>query len=1016
MKNKRKKCILFFLSIFMFCSASYAQGIMKGQVVDVSGESVIGANVLVRGTNNGTATDLDGNYSLSNVALNSVIEFSYIGYQTQVVTYTGQATVNVTLREDAQLLDELVVIGYGSVKKDDLTGSVEVLTAKDMNKGPIVTADNLITGRMPGVQVIPNGNPGTGSQIRIRGGASLDANNDPLIVVDGLPLQDASISQINPNDIETFTVLKDASAAAIYGSRASNGVILITTKKGAEGKWKFNFDLQGSVMTLPWKVETLSQEDFIQTVTDFQQSSADMLGYNGTLYNTNWQDEIFDTQLGTNVNFSARGKISDFLPTRVTVAYNNTPGLLITSGYQRANGSVALTPTFFNNTLKVEVNASGAYEKYNKADEGAIGGAVFFDPTKPVFVTENGKRDPNSKYLGYYEWGAGNYSDDNYTYDNLSGRNPVALLKEVDHTQDLWKFQGNVQLDYAIPYVEGLKAVLNLGLQTEKWNEDSKTNKTAATITKVNGINTPIGREWHNNGHSTNKLLDFYLNYNKQLADPFHLDLTGGYSYQKYNVGTEYNSHDVLIHAVEAAVNPDTEVESPRDMIYTPKVLISFFGRANLTFYERYLLTLSLRNDRSSMFASDQRSGIFPAASFAWRILEEPFMENVEALSNLKLRLGWGITGQQNLVFGTGVDDEKININRYLPLYGLGTNAYSQYPMGNVNGFPIYPLAYNRLLKWEETTTYNVGLDFGFAKNRFYGTIDAYYKESKDLLANIQIPAGVNFANQMYKNAGAFSTKGIELGLNYDIIRNSRPGTLNWNVAYNVSFNKLEIIDYPEGLSNTRVDVASGGGGMPIAIFQLHQSPYTYNVYKQVYDADGKAIEGIFADLNGDGKLDDNDKYLFHKPSPDVTMGLATNLSYKNFDFSMSWRASIGNYIYNQIDGMNSYKKQLDPSGSYLHNIVSNKYNAPNDIRRVSDEWIENGSFLKWDNATLGYNFNQVAKGLDMRVYFSVQNILTITKANVNDPEIAVGGDEAGVINNLYPRPRTFLVGLNLNF
>jgi iron complex outermembrane receptor protein len=481
------------------------------------------------------------------------------------------------------------------------------------------------------------------------------------------------------------------------------------------------------------------------------------------------------------------------------------------------------------------------------------------------------------------------------------------------------------------------------------------------------------------------------------------LDLTGGYSYQKFNVGTEDNSGDILKHAV------NSEVEIPRHIIYTPKVLISFFGRANLSFYDKYLLTLTVRNDQSSMFAPDKRSGVFPAASVAWRIIEESFMKEQETFSNLKLRLGWGITGQQNL-YG----DEKVNINRYLPLYGMGTNAYSQYPMGNANGFPVYPLAYNPDLKWEETTTYNVGLDFGFAKNRLFGSIDAYYKESKDLLANIQIPAGVNFANQMYMNSGAFSTKGVELGLTYDIIRNPKKDAFNWSVSYNVSLNKLEIIDYPEESSNERVFVAGGGGGIPISIFQLNYAPYTYNVYRQVYDEKGNAIEGLFEDLNGDGKIDSKDRYLFHSPNPVATMGLATNLSYKKFDFSMAWRASIGNYIYNQILAMDSYRLQLDPSGSFLHNIISGKYLAPDDTKRVSDEWIENGSFLKWDNATLGYNFN--VKGTDMRAYVSVQNILTITKANVNDPEVTTGGDAAGVINNLYPRPRTFLVGFNLNF
>jgi len=993
-------CLLISLNV----SAQNSKSI-SGTVMDETGESVIGASVSVKGTSVGTATDIEGNFQLT-ATDNAVLVVSSVGFISQEVPVAGKSTLHIVLKENTQLLNELVVIGYGAVKKSDATGSVELLTSKDMNKGPIVTADNLITGRMPGVLVIPNGNPGTGSQIRIRGGASLDASNDPLIVVDGLPLENVSISQINPNDIESFSVLKDASATAIYGSRASNGVILITTKRGGEGKWKFNLDVQGNVNTVPWTVKTLSQAEFIDAVTNFQASSAAMLGYNGTMYNTNWQKEIFKSTMGTNINLSALGKISSALPARISVGYNDTPGLLMTSGYQRSNLSVVLNPSFFNNTLKVDVNLNGSYEKYNKADEaGAIGGAMMFDPTKPVYI--NGSRDENAPYLGYYEW-----QQADGTPNNLSGRNPVALLKEVDHYSDNWKVWGNVQFDYAIPHVKGLDAILNLGLQSERWFENSFTNKTANTMfTDASGNYVPVGSEWHNKGNSTNRLLDFYLKYNNTF-NYFKLDLTGGYSYQKFNIGTEYDSGDVIIHSMNDAI------ELPINKIYTPKVLLSFFGRANLSFYEKYLLTLTVRNDYSSMFSKANRSGVFPAASFAWRVNEEDFMKNQTLFSNLKLRLGWGVTGQQNL-YG----DERININRYLPLYGLGTNSYSQYPIGNTNIFPIYPLAYNPNLKWEQTTTYNAGLDFGLAKNRVYGSLDFYYKKSKDLLANVMVPAGVNFANQMYMNNGAFSTKGVELGLNWDVIRNSRAGAFNWTLGYNVSMNKLKITDYSAESSNARTFVAGGGGGIPISIFQVGYAPYTYYVYKQVYDTNGKAVEGVFADLNKDGKLDENDKYFFHSPNPDATMGLSTNLSYKKFDFSMAWRASIGNYIYNQVAAMNSYRMQMDPSGSYLHNISSTEYLAPDDIKRVSDQWIENGSFLKWDNATLGYNFNRIAKGLDMRIYFSVQNILILTKANVNDPEVAAGSDNAvvnaiqpGVVNNLYPRPRTFLLGLNFNF
>ncbi|MCL1938008.1 MAG: TonB-dependent receptor [Candidatus Azobacteroides sp.] len=1003
-KNFQRACMLIicaWVSLSVFAQNSRT---VSGTVVDAAGEPVIGASVAVKGTTMGTVTDLDGNFQLT-VADNAVLVISFIGYTTQEVLAAGKSMINVTLRENTQLLDELVVIGYGAVKKSDATGSVELLTAKDMNKGPIVTADNLITGRMPGVLVIPNGNPGTASQIRIRGGASLDASNDPLIVVDGLPLENATLSQINPNDIETFSVLKDASAATIYGSRASNGVILITTKRGGEGKWKFNLDAQGTVMTVPWTVKTLSQPDFIEAVTNFQTSSAAMLGYNGKMYNTDWQSEIFKNAIGTNLNLSGLGKFGSFLPARISVGFNSTPGLLITSGYKRANTSIVLSPTFFNNTLKVDVNVNGSYEKYNKADEdGAIGGAMRFDPTKPIYV--NGSRDEKAPYLGYYEW-LGMDGNPN----NLSGRNPLALLNEVNHTSDSWKLWGNVQFDYAFPFVKGLNAVLNLGLQKERWFEDSRTTKTANTMLTHDGITEPVGAEWHNKGHNTNRLLDAYLKYNNTF-DFFKLDLTGGYSYQKFNTGTERNSNDVIRHALVSSI------ELPVYKIYTPKVLLSFFGRANLSFYDKYLLTLTIRNDHSSMFSKENRSGVFPAASLAWRISEEGALKNQEVLSNLKLRLGWGVTGQQNL-YG----DERININRYLPLYGLGTNTKSQYFANDANAYPIYPLAYNPDLKWEKTTTYNAGLDFGFAKNRVYGSLDFYYKKSKDLLANVMIPAGVNFANQMYMNNGAFSTKGVELGLNWDVIRNSQPGAFNWSLGYNISINKLKITDYSAEASNERTYVSSGGGGIPLSIFQLGYSPYTYNVYRQVYDEKGNTIEGLFEDLNGDGTIDSKDRYLFHSPNPEATMGLSTNLSYKKFDFSMAWRASVGNYIYNQIAAMNSYRLQLDPSGSFLDNIVSTKYLAPTDIERISDEWIENGSFLKWDNATLGYNFNQIAKGVDMRIYFSVQNILILTKANVHDPEVAPGSDnkvidaiKPGVVENLYPRPRTFLLGLNLNF
>jgi iron complex outermembrane receptor protein len=1014
--------LIFVMSFLLSAVYVQAQMTIRGQVTTSDGKPVPNASVEVVGREEvNTNADAQGNYSIEVPAEGAKDGTVTLKAYTNdfekdmaVPYHEGATAVTNFVQQRQTTLTDVVVIGYGAIKKKDATGSVALITTEDMNQGPIVTADNLLTGRVAGVNLIPNGNPGTGSTIRIRGGASLDASNDPLLVVDGLPLESASLSQINPNDIESFSILKDASATAIFGSRASNGVILITTKKGSAGKWRFNYDAQFSYNTLPYKIKVLSTQDFIDAVTALGPKSEVMLGLGGyvdvngnvvrgAMSDTDWQDKIYSNTIGTAHNFSARGNIGGILPSRFTVGYNDTPGLLNTSGYQRTNFSMALNPKFLNNTLKIDFTANASFEKYGKADEGVIADAIFFDPTKPVYSKDT---PYYPYYLGYFEWGpAGtnasyNPVTGNYVYNTLAAHNPVSRLDEVNHTSDVRKFWGNFQVDYSFPFLKGLRAVVNLGFQYQRWFEDNVSTPFAGTMFKINDdVTKPIGSEWHNDGWSQNKLLDAYLNYVNTFGK-FKVDLTGGYSYQYFNQGREYNGGDIMIYAVDGSA-------LPVDKLYTQKVLVSFFGRANFTWADKYLLTATIRRDGSSMFFDDLQWGNFPAASFAWRIGDEDFMKNQNLISDLKLRAGWGITGQQNL-YG----DEKINLNRYLPLYGVGNNRIvRQYPFGGAWYDMMYPLAYNPNLKWEETTTWNAGLDFGFADQRLTGTFDAYYKKSKDLLANVQIPVGSNFATQNWMNIGSFTTKGIELGLNYDIVKNRAQGAFNWSAAYNVSLNKVEITDYPLAGDNVRGGV-NGANGFYSEIFSVGWAPYSYWVYKQVYDSNHNPIEGAYVDIDGDGHITEADKYLYHHPSPDATMGLSTNLSWKGFDFSMAWRASIGNYIYNNVKAINSYAKMLNPSGSYLKNIVSAEFTEQTPYSILSDMWIENGSFLKWDNATLGYSFNNpFGEGSKLRIYGSVQNILCITKADTDDPEV-----DGGILWNLYPRPRTYVLGFNFDF
>ncbi|MFY9150759.1 MAG: TonB-dependent receptor [Prolixibacteraceae bacterium] len=975
------------------------QTVLSGKVTDSSsGEALPGVSIVVQGTTNGTISNLDGNFTLS-ANKGDVILFSFVGYKTQQIINQGQKNLTVELVVDTEELGEVVVIGYGSVKKSDATGAVSTVSSKDFNKGGITSPQDLILGKSAGTVITSAGGaPGSGSTIRIRGGSSMSASNDPLIIIDGFPVSNSGISglanplsTINPNDIETFTVLKDASATAIYGSRASNGVILITTKKGVVGKpLQVEYNGTMSVNTIPAYMDVMSGDEFRAMAYDLASKSAVGLSMNslnrlGT-QNTNWQKEIYQTALAHdhNVNFSGGYKT---MPYRVSVGYTNQDGILKTTNMERYTGAIGIDPSFLQNQLKVSVNFKASYTKQNFGDAGAVGSAVSYDPTQPV-------RNGNTKFGGYYTWVnlsdvlADGTMDPNGSPNPIGVSNPVALLNQTDNRSNVQRYIGNAQVDYKLPFLPGLRANLNVGYDYFTTTGHNNASNDAA-FTYRSGI----GRLNDYTQAGKNELLDFYLNYVKEIKSiDSKIDATAGYSWQHfYKDGTSF------------VRNGDGTQVSDSSKFINENYLVSFFGRINYTLKDRYLLTFTLRDDGSSRFAKANRWGLFPAAAFAWKINEESFLKNVPEVSDLKLRLGWGITGQQDIG----------NDYPYLPVYRSST-ATAQYQFGNTFYNTLRPNPYDANIKWEETTTYNIGLDFGFLKNRITGTLDFYKRDTKDLLNFIPIAAGSNFSNFLTTNVGNMENKGVELGLSGNVISTKE---VSWNIGFNAAYNENKItkLTKTDDPNYTGVDVGLIGGGVGNFI-QNQRVGYPANsffVFQQVYAEDGMPIEGMYVDRTGSGGTvtsNNLNKYHYKKPAPDVTLGINSRVSYKQMDFSFSGRANIGNYVYNNVASGSLYSTVYNQSGFY-NNITTQVNNAKfTNTQYFSDFYIENASFFKMDNMSLGYNFDDFAKA-KLRLSFTVQNVFTITKYTGLDPEV-----NGGIDNNFYPRPRVFVLGVNLTF
>ena len=994
----KMKVIWFLLCAFLTLSATAQEKSITGKITDAStNEALIGVTVLQEGTNNGTVTNIDGKYTIK-VKAGSKLVFSYIGYSSQTIAIGNQSVIDVKLAVETKGLDEVVVIGYGTVKKSDATGAVSTVSSKDFNKGSITSAQDLIIGKSAGTVITSSGGaPGSGATIRIRGGSSMSASNDPLIIIDGFPVSNSGISglanplsTINPNDIETFTVLKDASATAIYGSRASNGVILITTKKGTIGKpMQVTFNGSVSFNTVPKYMDVLSGDEFRSLAYNLASQSAVGLSMNslnrlGT-ENTNWQKQIYRNAAMRDNSISISGGIKD-MPYRASLGYTNQDGILKTTNMERTTLAVGLDPMLFDKHLKISINLKGSYTKQNFGNEGAIGSAVAFDPTQPVY-------NNNTRFGGFFTWA--NLSDvlpdgrmnPNGNPNPIGVSNPMALLYQTDNKSTVKRSIGNIQFDYKFHFLPDLRANMNLGY--DYFNSTGHNNATNnAAFTFRNGI----GHLDDYTQKGKTQLLDFYLNYAKDItAIKSRVDATAGYSWQHfYKEGTNFDRNGLTPATI-----------SDNSSFINENYLVSFFGRLNYTLLDRYLLTFTIRDDGSSRFAKDNRWGLFPAAAFAWKIKDESIFKNIKVLSDLKLRLGWGVTGQQDVG----------NDYPYLPVY-LESTATAQYQFGNTFYKTLRPNPFDHNIKWEETTTYNAGLDFGFLNNRITGNFDIYKRVTKDMLNTIPIAAGSNFSNFLLTNVGNLENKGFEVSVNAQIIAKK---DWNWSLGLNAAYNenmitKLTKSDDP---NYTGVDVGGIGGGVGNFI-QNQRVGFPVNsfyVFQQVYGSNGMPIEGLYVDRTGTGGTvtsNNLNKYHYKKPAPDYTIGINSRVAWKQIDFTFSGRANIGNYVYNNVASGSLYSTVYNQSG-FFNNIPKQSENAKfTNTQYFSDFYIENASFFKMDNMSVGYNFDQFYK---TRLSFAVQNVFTITKYHGLDPEV-----NGGIDNNFYPRPRVFVLGVNLTF
>ncbi len=978
------KILALMLFGLMWTPSVFAQRTVTGKVTGADGQGVPSANVVIKGTATGTVTDIDGNFSLKVSDNSAVLVFTSVGLNTQEVAVGNQSVINLSLSEDTKTLGEVVVIGYGTSKKKDLTGSIASINEKDFQKGNIASPEQLIAGKIAGVSITPStGAPGGGSRIRIRGGASL-LQDDPLIVVDGVPLAGSGItgsatagiggianglSLINPNDIESINVLKDASASAIYGSRASNGVIIVTTKKGKKGDaFHVNFSTVLSSSKATEFVPVLTGDEFRTLVGNVGNASQKaLLGKE----NTNWQSLIYRNAISNDENLSFSGTVAS-LPYRLNLGYLNQNGILLNSNMARKSVSLNINPRFLDDHLKIDFSYKGSFAKSKFADEGAIGSAVSFDPTQAPYTSKDA-------YQGYFEW-----LDGSGLPNTLAPKNPLGLLNSRKDVANVNRHIVNAIADYKFHFFPDLHLNMNVALDQANTDGYKQKDSTAASAKVAKGVNDTYTQK------RTGKTFESYLNYIKE-AKGFKADIMAGYGYQDFyfeGVNNDFNQNNVRRGDTTASyVTPKTQ-----------STLLSVFGRANLGFKERYLLTFTVRRDGSSKLAPGYQWITYPAAALAWRMTEDGIGKGI--FSDLKLRAGWGVTGQQ----------EGIGDYSGLKSFSPGGNT-AQYPFGNTYISTLRPEGFNETLTWQKTVTSNFGLDFTTQNERLSGAIDYYFRVTSNLLNTVPVPAGANFTNRIYTNIGTLESKGVEVMLNTVPVKTAN---LTWNANFIFARNenkitKLTLVDDPKFVGVETGDIG-GGVGNKIQLQAVGAPKNSFYVYQQVYSSEGTPVEGLYVDRNGDGKITVDDKYLYKKPDADYTLGFTSTLTYKDFSFGFVLRGSIGNYMYSNVNAGGTFSSN---SFAYLYNPARNVLETGfRNAQSFSDYYMQNASFLKMDNLSLGYNLGALLKSkYSIRLSAIIQNVLTVSKYTGIDPEIA-----GGIDNNIYLRPRTFSLGVNVHF
>ncbi len=1014
------------LLVFLIPSVMWSQSNVSGTVTDQANVPLPGVNILIKGTTTGTTSDFDGNFNIS-AKNGDVIVFSYVGFRPQEINYTGQQSLNVTLTEDAALLDEIVLIGYGSVRKEDATGSVDVVSSKDFNKGAILSTDQLLTGKAAGVRITTDGgSPDSAPNIRIRGGASLNANNSPLIVIDGVPIGNDNpagvsnpLSLVNPNDIESFSILKDASAAAIYGTRASNVVIIITTKKGTTGATKFNFSTNLSVSKAGDGLDVMTSSEYVKFIQEYHPDFVGSLGVNPTevssnapvaqtlngrdIYDSDWRDAVYRTAFTSNTNFSASANLFDKIPFRGSVGYSNAEGVIKTDDYERVSAALKLNPKFFDDNLKLDVNAKLTYADKNAIDgNGALAGALVFDPTKPIYDTS-----ADNRFGGYY---MNTNADGNRLI--LDGQyNPVALLQQRERPQEALRFLGNIEFDYTMPFLPELKAVVNLGLDASKSTIEERYFDNAVASYRFDSANNNInnnfvfnpGVNYSERQDITNTTLDAYGQYTKTFEEGMlnKFDIQAGYSYQNFkNDGNQdrydYDTETGLRFEV---VNP----ENTNNRYYNVLNLQSYFARTNIDIDNKYLLTLSIRADGSSLFTEENRWGYFPAAALAWKVKEESFLKNVEFIDEFKIRLGYGQTGQQDI---TGV----VGFYPSIPLFQAG-DSNSQY-LPNSSLYSALP--FNPNLTWEKTATYNLGVDFNVFSNLLSGSFDIYKRETTDLLAQVPVPPGQAFSDRFIDNVGATESEGFELNLNLNPIQTEN---FSFNINGNIAYNTVEITDLG-GRNNIGIGGSLRGTGALLLYHALGEQPSSAFVFKQVYDTDGNPIPNAFVDLNGDNQITNDDRY-FEQIVPNWTYGFGLNFNYKNWDLNSSFRGQLGGNVYNfNLLNYGFIESALPANNTSISNVLNFYDGAANPVFenvrgniQFSDYYLKDATFLRCDNIAIGYRFENIIKDASLRLSGAVSNPFLITDYEGQDPE-----NFGGIDGNFYPRPTVYTFGINLDF